>query len=198
MISLAILLWVASAFAGADPWVSAAPGQVRVGLHSGFPWHGADVIYAPRGPVAVTGHVETARFQRTEVRAGVQRPWVVSPKWSVLTVATVGGVHQEGEVSRQGPQVGAVFMVTRLGRVEPFFSLHDRELFSLQSVQTLTRVGEETQWTAARYSSRGGSLGMRVPIQTQWCLNVAIQAGSVDSAFAIPSLLLGMSWRSKE
>jgi len=198
MTALAVFLWISSAFAGAAPWITAAPGQVRVGVHSGFPWHGVDAIYAPRGSVAVTGHVETARFQRTEVRAGLQRPWVLSPKWSVLTAATVGGVHQEGEVSRQGPQMGAVLIVTRMGRVEPFFSLHDRELFALQSVQTLTRIGEETQWTVARHSSRGGTLGMRVPIQTQWCLNMGIQAGSVDSAFAIPSFLLGMSWRSKE
>ena len=115
----------------------------------------------------------------------------------MLAAASLGGVHQVGGVPRQGPQLSAALTLSRAGRVEPYLSLHDRELVALQAVQTLTRLGEETTWTGTRYSSRGASLGMRVPVQPQLCLDLALQAGVVDNTFAIPAVSVGISWRSR-
>jgi len=195
--ALPLLLWGAPVLAADSPWVSPEPGQVQVGAHSGFPWHGVDATYAPRGLLAVTGELETARFRRTELRLGLQRPWRIGTKWSLSTAASVGGVHQVGGVPRQGPQAGATLSISRLGRVEPYLSLFDRELFALRSVTTQTSSGDDTVWTSTRFSTRGFALGSRIPVRERLCLDLSIRAGSVDDVFAIPSLAAGLTWRSE-
>ena len=195
MTGLTILLGATAALAGSSPWASPAPGEIHLGAHSGFPWHGVHAEYAPRGPVALTGQVRTALFRRTEARIGLQRPWDLSKQWSVLTSISAGGVYQVGGVPRQGPQVAGRLSLSRRGRLEPYLSLHDQELFALESVEIQSGSGEETTRQATRYSSRGGSLGLRIPVQSQWCIDLAITAGPIDSEFAIPSLSAGFNWR---
>ena len=197
MILQAAWLGIATALAGGDSWESPEPGQVHLGVHSGFPWQGIHVEYAPSKAIALTGHVETALFKRTEVRIGAQRSWAFSQKWSAVTHASLGAVHQLGGNPRQGPQLGAMLELSRTGKVEPYFSLHDRELFARKAEQTIRSSGEETTWTTTRYFSRGGTLGLRIPIRNQWCADLAVRAGSMDNEFSIPSLLVGIDWRSE-
>jgi len=196
MISLALLSLVSLAQADESSWSSPAPGQFQIEAYSGFPWHGVKASYAPNSEVAVTGHIETARFRRLEYRLGIQKPWSLSERWSVLTSLSVGGVNQWGAVPRQGAQLGAELTLSRSGRVEPYLSLHDRELFALEAVETQSVDGDETTWSSTQYYSRGGSLGLRVPLRQQLCLDLALQGGFIDSSFAIPSFKLGLSWRS--
>jgi len=87
--------------------------------------------------------------------------------------------------------------LSRSGKVEPYFSLRHRELFARKAELTISNSGEETNWTTTRYFSRGGSLGMRIPIRNQWCADLAFRAGSMDNEFSIPSLLVGIDWRSE-
>jgi len=195
-VSALTALLVSSALASDPSWVSAAPGQVNIGVYSGYPWHGVRAVYAPRGPLAAVAQVETARFQRTESRLGLQRPWSISGNWSVVASVAGGWVHQLGEVSRQGPQVAALVSVSRTGRVEPYVSIYNRQLFDLQPVQTVGISGTETVWTQTRFGSRGGSVGVRVPIRSQLCLDLAMQGGNIDAIFAIPSFSAGISWRT--
>ena len=191
-------LWFGTAVALAAPsWTSPEPGQFHLGAHSGFPWNGVSAEYAPRSPLAITGQVTTALFKRTEARIGLQRPWGLSENWSAVTAISAGAVHQIGGVPRQGPQFEGRLAVSRTGRVEPYLSVHSRELWALESVQTQSNRGEETAWTGTRYSSRGGSLGMLIPAHSQWCIDLAISAGSMDSEFSIPSLTVGLDWRPK-
>lgn len=197
MILSVVLFTLSSAMADTPWWDSPAPGQIQTGLSTGFPWHGMDVAYAPRGKTALTGTMETARFTRFEARAGLLRPWRVAPNWSMVTGASAGVMRQFGHVQRQGPQLGIEVSVSRLGRVQPYLSLHDRELFSVRSQQVETPSETEYSWVSERLVSRGGAIGLRVPFQSSLCLDLALHAGSMDGAFAIPSVSVGLDWRSK-
>jgi hypothetical protein len=178
-------------------WDSPAPGQIQTGLSTGFPWHGVDVAYAPRGEIALTGTIETARFTRFEARAGLLRPWRIGQRWSLVTEASAGGIRQIGHVQRQGPQLEVQLSVSRLGRVQPYLSLHDRELLSVRTQQVETVSDTQYSRVSERLVSRGGAIGLRIPIQSSLCLDLGLHAGSMDGAFAIPSVSLGLDWRPK-
>ena len=191
------LLTLSSAMADTPWWDAPAPGQLQAGLSTGFPWHGVDVAYAPRGETSLTGTIETARFTRFEARAGLLRPWRIGRNWSLVTEASAGGIRQFGHVQRQGPQLEIQLTISHLGRVQPYLSFHDRELLSVRIQQVETASETDFSRVSERLVSRGGGLGLRIPLQSSLCLDLGLHAGSMDGAFAIPSVSIGLDWRSE-
>ena len=196
MILLATALLLALApQAKAESWTRLPTGTTEWTVKSGFPWSGASVRRSLGPRVAALAGVDAALFRRWEAQAGLQIHWVQSPHWAMDSTLALGVVHQTGSVSRQGPQASAVLRFSRTGNIEPYLAFHDRELISLQSTQVLAAGGDSTEWDLTVLHARGGTLGVVFPTRKPLMLELGLQMGSVDSAFAIPSAFAAAHWR---